>query len=828
MSAMTLALCVVAGVDGLAATPGQSGIRIASGLPVPNSQPPEWRLPVLVRVGGEGVSRITPVVEVARGRVVAVVPETAECEADGSAVFFVRVVGDGSSKPPELIVRIKEIPQVVERSRLGVGVDLTQLSWERWYQGEGSRLEQADSVPPGSVTWTPAHVPSLWQELGVTWLRTRPVIPEAWRGRPLQLRMRAIDDADRTFLNGRAIGQTTGWDQQRAYGIPQDVVRWGQSNELQIAVDNVNAGGGLYRTPIVITVGEAVEGVWPFPPAVMEAEQRRAPVGEVGPRVPLRRMVVDDGVLRYEDGMEVALWGVNTYPQSWTQFKSLRSLGIDPYGTVDEDFEDFVEMGIDIIRIHVFDTEISDGQGNLICNDHLDILDYLVAQCNRHGMYLMLTPIAWWGSPGERPDSFSRNTPKQAMSMWPERWSAQVNYVRQFLNHRNPYTSRRLVDEPCLGLFEVINEPTYWSYGEIIAGEPGVTHVSVEVSKRGLAGVRSAWERFIPSAEWASPCAFACFRYVTLRRYINTMIGAIRGTGARQPIAYSTFDSGEVDIAEAIGDSRCDAITLGAYPGGLSRINDGVNLLGETRNGELDSRFAMKARLVYEFDAAGMVSQVCMYPAMARRWRNVGVQVACQFQYDARSLGHLNWDWPIHYLNLWHTPGKVVSFLIGGEAFRRLPRGAAFSTPADDQVFPPAAVSFRRNTAVLCAEDCYMQTGPTEWRPMSVPRSPAHILTVGSCPYFEYEGTGVVDLRIEDDGAELRIYPDVERLQGGLRGTVEKPLTRLQRREHRFRLLLDGWRDARVERLGDEGGWRGLSERAGDFAAVPGRYGITR
>ena len=47
-----------------------------------------------------------------------------------------------------------------------------------------------------------------------------------------------------------------------------------------------------------------------------------------------------------------------------------------------------------------------------------------------------------------------------------------------------------------------------------------------------------------------------------------------------------------------------------------------------------------------------------MYPAMARHWRNAGVQVACQFQYDARRLAGMNWDWPQHYLNLWHVPGK--------------------------------------------------------------------------------------------------------------------------------------------------------------------------
>jgi len=92
---------------------------------------------------------------------------------------------------------------------------------------------------------------------------------------------------------------------------------------------------------------------------------------------------------------------------------------------------------------------------------------------------------------------------------------------------------------------------------------------------------------------------------------------------------------------------------------------------------------------------------------------------------------------------LWHTPEKIASFLIGGEVFRRLPRGATFDTPPDDQIFPPGAVSFGKNAALLCAEDCYMQARPTDWRPMPLPENPKHILTVGSCPYLEYDGTGV-------------------------------------------------------------------------------------
>ena len=410
--------------------------------------------------------------------------------------------------------------------------------------------------------------------------------------------------------------------------------------------------------------------------------------------------------------------------------------------------------------------------------------------------------------------------------MWPAAWQIQCNYLRQFLSHTNPHTGRRLVDEPCLALLEIINEPDYWPYGNIISGDPGQTWLSDEAARRGVRAVAEEWRQFLPSPEWDSADTFACFRYQMLRRYIDTMVETIRETGSGQPIAYFANRWGDVDdVFQAIADSRCDAITLGAYPGGLPQDprNDKVNLLGTTANVPLEARFAAKARLVYEFDASGTRDLVSLYPAMARHWRNAGVQVACQFQYDARALAQLNWDWPQHYLNLWHVPGKTASFLIGGEVFRRLPRGATFPTPEDDQVFSPGAVSFQRNAALLVSDDCYMQARPTDWRPLRLPEQPRRILSVGSCQYFDWDGTGVVDLRIEGGTGTLRIYPDVDRVSAGLRGTVEQPLTRLVCREHVFRLHLPGWAEAKVQRQEGQA-WDDLPGRAGQFSATAGLY----
>jgi len=220
---------------------------------------------------------------------------------------------------------------------------------------------------------------------------------------------------------------------------------------------------------------------------------------------------------------------------------------------------------------------------------------------------------------------------------------------------------------------------------------------------------------------------------------------------------------------------------------------------------------------------------------MAQHFRASGAQVACQFQYDPRSLAGLNREWPQHWLNLWHTPEKMVSFMIGAEVFRRQPRGKRFDLPPDDQVFGPAAVSFHRNTALLATDDVYMRTGSVSWNPLSNPSSPQHVVSVGDSPYFHYEGSGVVDLHLGPDTAELRIYPDVERLETSptghastdMVGSPDHPLTVLHEREHPFSLLLPKWADAAVERQ-ENGHWIAVPGRGASFRVKPGNYRLHR
>ena len=122
-----------------------------------------------------------------------------------------------------------------------------------------------------------------------------------------------------------------------------------------------------------------------------------------------RYMDVDaEGVLRYrDDGEEVALFGVNYYPPFSMDFADLKQRGIDHKEVIRQDLAHLQRMGLTTLRLHCFEREFSDQDGNFIDNEHVDILDYLIVECAKRDIYVALTPIAWWGSKGHSPNCFA-------------------------------------------------------------------------------------------------------------------------------------------------------------------------------------------------------------------------------------------------------------------------------------------------------------------------------------------------------------------------------------------------------------------------------------
>ncbi len=199
--------------------------------------------------------------------------------------------------------------------------------------------------------------------------------------------------------------------------------------------------------------------------------------GPVSPSRATRAVYLDSaGVVRWQDDRrEVTLFGANYVLPTASDYRAAGYVHGDRKKMIDEDMAQFARMGWDGMRLTFWgDWEASDSAGNLIANDHLDLQDYLIARARERGIYLLFSPIQLYGAnwPDALADTsdpgFGRHFGKGKMGTDPAAIAAQVNYLRQILNHVNPYTGVALKDEPAIIFIELVNEP--WHHPEDLAG----------------------------------------------------------------------------------------------------------------------------------------------------------------------------------------------------------------------------------------------------------------------------------------------------------------------------------------------------------------------
>ncbi|WP_167856365.1 cellulase family glycosylhydrolase [Hymenobacter metallicola] len=492
-------------------------------------------------------------------------------------------------------------------------------------------------------------------------------------------------------------------------------------------------------------------------------------------RLPAGDVFVDpQGVLRWQQNKrEVALFGVNYTAPFAHAYRASRAVGAEAEKAITQDVYHLARLGVDAFRVHVWDVEITDTLGNLQQNEHLRLLDHLVAQLKQRGIKIILTPIAYWNNGYPEQDSgtgFSSVYSKVQAYTNPRAIRAQENYLTQFLNHRNPYTQQLNREDPDIIAYEVCNEPRYHQ------PEAAVT-------------------------------AFA-----------NKMVAAMRATGYRKPIFYNIAENPEV--AEAILAANVDGLTFQWYPSGL--------VSGHTLRGNFlpyvdqypipyrtDPRFQRRAKMVYEFESGDIIQPV-MYPFMARSFREAGFQWATQFAYDPMAIAFANTEYQTHYLNLAYTPAKALSLLIAGKVFRQVGRGQTFGRYPVDSVFDAFRVSYRQGLSEMNTDEEFYYTASTTTQPRRANRL-RHLAGVGSSPVAQYEGSGAYFLdRLAPGIWRLEVLPDAVPIRDPFEtASLQKPVTQILWNEQRLRLSL--------AELGSRFRLRGLNE--GNNAAAQATAG---
>jgi len=463
-------------------------------------------------------------------------------------------------------------------------------------------------------------------------------------------------------------------------------------------------------------------------------------------------VIVDSkGVMRWEKtNQEVKGFGVNYTVPFAHAYRSAKRLGIDPKEAIDNDVYHFSRLGFDLYRVHVWDTEISDTLGNLIDNEHLNTLDYLVWKLKQAHINAVITPIAFWGNGWPEPDTkspgFSAKYGKSDCLTNPDAIKAQKNYLEQFLNHVNPYTGIAYKEDPNIIAFEISNEPHHKGEGEKVTD------------------------------------------------FIKGMVEAMRKTGTQKPIFYNM--SHAVQFMEDYFKGHVQGGTFQWYPTGLGYGKElSGNLLPNVNdyNMPFDSIFKtyLGAKLVYEFDAAD-VGRSYIYPAMSRSFREAGIQIATHFAYDPTFLAPYNTEYNTHYMNLNYAPQKALALKICSEVFHNIPMYSDFGLYPNNTRFSDFKVDYKNDLAEYNSETKFFYTNTTDSSVKNQSKL-KEIAGFGNSSVVSYDGLGAYFLDEISNGVwRLEVMPDalwVDNLFG--RNSPNKTVAVIKWETHSMQLHLE-------------------------------------
>lgn len=496
-----------------------------------------------------------------------------------------------------------------------------------------------------------------------------------------------------------------------------------------------------------------------------------------------------NGVMRWgNSNAEVVAFGVNYTAPFAHVFRAAKVLNISLEKAIDDDVYYFARLGLDAYRVHVWDVEISDSAGNLLQNEHLHLFDYLLKRLKERGIKAILTPIAFTGSgypeSDERQSGFTSYYGGKANCLVnPDAIKAEQNYLVQFMNHVNPYTGIAYKNDPDIIAFEICNEPHH----------------------KGTIDETKA--------------------------FIGQLLKAIRSTGCAKPIFYNMSHS--IQLADAYINSGVQGGTFQWYPSGLVGNQEVKgNFLPHVDKYPIpfanDPRFKKMAKIVYELDAAD-IGRSYIYPAMARSFREAGIQFATQFAWDPTFLAFANSSYQTHYMNLAYAPQKALSLMIASEVFHTIPLYKSFGRYPANNSFDVFKVDYENDRAEMVSDKKFIYTNNSSSLPPSV-QNLEKIAGTGNSSVVKYEGTGAYFLdKLEDGVWRLEVMPDAVWVRDPFeRANFQKDVTVINWKQ--WPMMID------LPNLGDNFSISGLNDgntmngnsNGKSFSIAPGVYLLTK
>jgi hypothetical protein len=422
----------------------------------------------------------------------------------------------------------------------------------------------------------------------------------------------------------------------------------------------------------------------------------------------------------HASAIDGAFYGTNYTVPFAHSYRALNSLGIDPKSAIDKDVYHFSRLGLNAFRLHLWDVELSDSVGNLLDNDHLDCLDYLIFKLEQRNISIVLTAQTNFGNGYPERNS----NPNNAYSYKYDKCDihdnasavkAQERYISTLVKHVNKYTGKKYSDDNCILALEINNEPCHSSDKKAIT------------------------------------------------EYINRMIKALKHAGWRKDIFYNV--SHNLDRTSAFFDAKIDGATFQWYPLGLvsgHQLHGNFLPFVDEYNIPFDSLLNKNKvdKIVYEFDPADNLYSY-LYPAAARSFRAAGFKWITQFAYDPIDIAWANTEYQTHYLNLAYTPNKAIGMMIAAEVVKQTPLGSNFGKYPQNTKFGNFTIDPKNDLATLNNDSIYYYTNSYFDTPKDISLL-RHIAGVGSSTIVKYNGSGAyfVD-KIDEHTWRLEVMPDI-------------------------------------------------------------------
>ena len=371
---------------------------------------------------------------------------------------------------------------------------------------------------------------------------------------------------------------------------------------------------------------------------------------------------VSGGEIRDARGRYVTLWGVNYYAPFNHNFYNIAELGKEHLRAVDEDLDHLQLLGVDFLRLHMYEREITDPAGNLVENANLRVFDYLMDQCEKRNIFLMIAPISYWNSVQNQLEQerlyaywnigaqeafgFTNFYSIDALLWHPEALACQERYFRSLFAHRNAFSGKLLREYRNLVVWELVNEMQFPDR-RLLSPEPRITAENMiqAIWSRGPLR-REVQERFrafraeLPEAVTEEE-AFGRFLRQMTEHYFRRFWGMSNDyfQGSVLNSQFYSYNGAPPEALRELLDSSpwFETQSVGNYLNahGFDSVNtDDANhlALADRHFERLAARTTKRPCIAYEFDASCTLNG---YPlaALAAMYAANGIQLAAYFTY---------------------------------------------------------------------------------------------------------------------------------------------------------------------------------------------------